>query len=161
MPLKHERNISKTGSAMLPWILLIAFIGLMCPYYLPSQVASANSSTEVVLRECSQVRELRNFNFEHTEKAGYGLSRDGYYFCSKNAPSDFMCKCSIASVCNEFLDPWGRDIGVCGCCTEWVYILLTAFVVIGIIFFCFSIFVCCFQGSWIYDGYPPPITPML
>jgi len=92
---------------------------------------------------------------------GYGLSSDGMYFCSSNAPTQFKCTCGTAGVCNTLNDPWGRDIGSCECCPVWVWVILGIFGVLFVIAVVVIIYACCLRDKWWFDGFPRPIQPIL
>ena len=110
--------------------------------------------------ECNQAKELDNVQ-DVFEDYYDDVKPDGYYFCAKTAPKDLYCYCGVASTCRSFNDPWGRNIGECGCCTQWVYIVFGIFMaVVGMVFFC-GMFACLCHGTWLYDGHPRPIAPML
>lgn len=149
--------------------------------YLPSAVhqsmksiftfAIAGATTDVTsTQECNQLKDLdSNININdlisnldgNPNEPEYGFKKEGYYFCGADSPPYLSCKCGISSVCYERLDPWGRDLGECGCCTSWVIILFAIFAVIIVTVLVGGLYACMCHGTWLYDGYPQPITPLL
>eukprot|EP00658_Telonema_sp_P-2_P034149 TRINITY_DN24953_c0_g1_i1.p2 TRINITY_DN24953_c0_g1~~TRINITY_DN24953_c0_g1_i1.p2 ORF type:complete len:152 (+),score=22.26 TRINITY_DN24953_c0_g1_i1:197-652(+) len=110
--------------------------------------------------ECSQAKELSNVQ-SALEELYPDMNLESYYFCARSSPNDLYCYCGVASICHDYNDPWGRNIGECGCCTQWVYIMFAIFMTIVGLVFCCGMFACLCHGTWLYDGHPRPITPML
>ncbi|KEG09653.1 hypothetical protein DQ04_04861010 [Trypanosoma grayi] len=83
------------------------------------------------------------------------------YFCADSAPEQLQCRCGISTTCMEKDDPWGQNIGVCGCCPWW---LILFFVFFGIVFFtamALVLYMWFCRGKWWCDGYPLPVQPVM
>lgn len=122
----------------------------------PTRTTSSSSYED---NECLPFGELTHIAL--TEQARHGFISDESYFCGSDPPAQFRCRCSASTVCTPFLSAEGRDFGICGCCTAWVWGILAILGIMGVslIFFCF--YLCCCRGQWWCDGYHPPVAPFL
>ncbi|ESL10309.1 hypothetical protein TRSC58_01961 [Trypanosoma rangeli SC58] len=133
-------------------------MGTMILYYLFSALAVLFfSSTVLALELCRPIASLRGINPRILDMPTAPFYLDNEYFCADKAPLQFYCQCGVVSTCMKHEDPWGRNIGVCGCCPWWIIILFVLFcaVVVGSIITVLYVWFC--RGKWWWDGYPPPI----
>ncbi|RNF24689.1 uncharacterized protein Tco025E_02369 [Trypanosoma conorhini] len=125
--------------------------------FLVALVALFFSSVVSASDRCRPIEKLRGINPNILALPNVTFFLGNEYFCAENAPRQFHCQCSVASVCTKQEDPWGRDIGVCSCCPWWMIIL---FVVLGAVMVASVstvLYVWCCRGKWWWDGYPPPV----
>lgn len=114
------------------------------------------------LQECTDLKDLFSYgvNRKLFQSGGpYYLSSQ--YFCAKSAPEQYHCKCSTSTRCHEKADPWGRDIGVCGCCAAWIYacavLIALAFVIVMVI----TVYGLWCHRRWWCDGYVPLVATLM
>lgn len=110
---------------------------------------------------CRQLSDLNGVNEEFLNAVGYDVASDGQYFCGVDAPQQLKCSCGAAGICVTQLDPWGRNIGECGCCPLWVWSVLVVFGILLTLSLLVVLYACCCRGKWWFDGYPQPIQPIL
>ena len=113
------------------------------------------------LQECIALDDIRQYSKYHLNQLGYELELDGYYFCSDTAPKRYQCKCSTSSVCHKKYDPFGRDLGECGCCQTWIWAVLLFLLVAIFIGLLFCLYACLCRGRWWCDGHPRTVQPIL
>ena len=107
---------------------------------------------------CPALKDVQQVSITAMTSAGYSVDGSGNYFCSDSAPASLQCSCSSSSICAAKADPWGRDIGMCTCCAQWVYVVLAVFCVLFGILMTIIAYGLCLRGKWWFDGFPPPIT---
>jgi len=100
-------------------------------------------------------------NLNAMRAAGYNFDTNAQYFCASTAPAQFQCSCGSSGICVTELDPWGRNIGTCGCCPGWVYGLLAVFAALVLCIICLGVYGCFCRSRWWCDGFPEPILPLL
>lgn len=110
---------------------------------------------------CRRLGEMNGVNDEFMTAMGYGFKTDSEYFCGPEAPQQFACGCGTAGICVERRDPWGRDVGECGCCPVWVWCVLGVFCLLLLATAFMVLYACCLRGKWWFDGYPEAIQPLL
>nr|CCC90191.1 conserved hypothetical protein [Trypanosoma congolense IL3000] len=108
-------------------------------------------------RRCRALKNLQGINKDLLDPRNYSKSDE--LFCSSTAPQQFRCFCGVASTCLELKDPWGGDIGKCGCCPPWLILFYAFFLLIGFCAVISTAYICFCRGKWWFDGYPPPVIP--
>jgi hypothetical protein len=137
---------------------------LLCRYYdalVILLLLSGSGSVAAGEDLCRRLGEMNGVNEDFMSAMGYGFISDHEYFCGPDAPTQFACSCGAAGVCVERRDPWGRDVGECGCCPAWVWIILGCFCVLLLASVFMIFYACCLRGKWWFDGFPEPIQPLL
>ncbi|GET92212.1 hypothetical protein, conserved [Leishmania tarentolae] len=104
-------------------------------------------------RQCAQLQDLQGYGVNLNLFLPDTVYLNGEYFCAESAPAQYRCRCGMATRCKKKLDPWGRNIGFCNCCSSW---MIGCFVLLGI-FSAISIFGALYvigcQGKWWCNGY--------
>ena len=174
------RRLSRMAAlaAAIAILFVISFADSSSPSIVSSSVitfAAAGPSTLPTAvtdssQECSQLKDLDSTinikdligpNDLNPNEPDFGFSKEGYYFCGADAPAYLQCKCGISSVCSKQLDPWGRDMGKCGCCTTWIIVLFAIFAIVIAVVLVGGMYACMCHGTWLYDGFPLPLMPLL
>ncbi|CBZ30259.1 conserved hypothetical protein [Leishmania mexicana MHOM/GT/2001/U1103] len=168
-PLRAMQRCRRTTTTAALLFLLSALLFHRGP------VDSNNGSTDVKayrisrpvfaaateLRQCAQLQDLGNYGVNLNLFTTQTVYLNGEYFCAESAPAQYRCRCGIATTCKPKLDPWGRNIGSCDCCSSW---MIGCFVILGV-FSVISIFVAVYvvgcQGKWWCDGYATLRTALI
>ncbi|RNF04651.1 hypothetical protein TraAM80_04946 [Trypanosoma rangeli] len=130
----------------------------MIMYYLPGALAVLFFSNAVMaIERCRPIANLRGINPRILTMPTATFYLDNEYFCADKAPLQFYCQCGVVSICTKHEDPWGRDIGVCGCCPWWIIVLFILFGIVVVASVSTVLYVWFCRGKWWWDGYPPPI----
>jgi hypothetical protein len=162
---QEDMNRQCQVSALLCLILLLAHTGPAGVQLVAGQAATPNppsaSTNSYPDRECPMLQDLDFYNPSELRALNYGLQYDGYYFCAPTAPAQFRCKCSSSTTCFDKYDPWGRNLGECGCCPAWVWGVLSTLVIALLVGTVFCLYACCCRGRWWCDGHPLTIQPVL
>ncbi|KAG8345466.1 hypothetical protein ERJ75_001418800 [Trypanosoma vivax] len=140
--MKHSTSI---------WSIVLLFT---CGCVVQSAVASFGG-------RCRPAGGLRGINLGLLWDSNEEFSPEDEYFCSETAPKQLRCTCGISTACQEKNDPWGRNIGVCGCCPAWLVVFFIFFTVVCIFTIVSSLYVFCCRGKWWFDGYPKAIQPAI
>lgn len=80
------------------------------------------------------------------------------YFCGENAPEQLRCTCPYQSACQPYPDPWGRNIGICRCCSAWIIYSSAVFGCCILVMLAATLYAAVLRGKWWLDGYPQPIS---
>ncbi|KAG5493895.1 hypothetical protein JKF63_01727 [Porcisia hertigi] len=113
------------------------------------------------LLQCAQIKDLENYGVNLHLFPPDTIYLKSEFFCAESAPNQYRCRCSPTTTCKSKLDPWGRNIGSCECCSPWV---ITCFVILCMIFvICIlaAVYAGKCQGEWWCDGYPIPRIPLM
>ncbi|AAZ10895.1 Enriched in surface-labeled proteome protein 11 [Trypanosoma equiperdum] len=108
---------------------------------------------------CQPLSSLKGVNRAILNKSGEEYKESDELFCERGAPEQFKCNCGVATTCLSKKDPWGNNIGVCGCCPPWLFLFYTFFTIIVGFAIASAFYICCCRGKWWFDGYPKAIIP--
>ncbi|CAJ1004839.1 hypothetical protein Q4I28_000154 [Leishmania naiffi] len=164
----QQRNRPITAVALLFLLsLLLSHPGLMdssssgntaLTDYLGPRVRFANA---LELRQCAQLQDLRDYGVNLNLFAPNTVYLNSEYFCSETAPAQYQCRCGFATTCKAKRDPWGRNIGVCDCCSSWMIACFIVLAIFSIISFLGAVYVVGCQGKWWCDGYVTPKASLM
>ncbi|KPA82177.1 putative mitochondrial hypothetical protein [Leptomonas pyrrhocoris] len=114
-------------------------------------------------RTCAELSDLFNYGVNKFlfDSGGESYFTDGQYFCADTAPAQYRCNCDLSTTCKRSLDPWGRNIGVCGCCPGWMIACLTLICLVFGICIVGILYGMLFQGCWWCDGYEKPTGSLM
>ncbi|KAH9577310.1 hypothetical protein LSM04_002342 [Trypanosoma melophagium] len=115
----------------------------------------------VALPRCRTIGALRGINYRALLDSNESYYSNEEYFCAATAPAQYHCGCSFSNTCLQKNDPWGRNIGVCGCCPWWLTAFFTFFAIFFLLSLAMGVYFWCCRGRWWCDGYPPPVQPLM
>lgn len=77
---------------------------------------------------CIQLNEVRMSAALYNGLTDAGFGSGSRPFCGPGAPDSLYCRCDALTTCRRKNDPYGRNVGECGCCSAWAIIVLFMFV---------------------------------
>jgi hypothetical protein len=108
-------------------------------------------------RQCFSLKDYRGLMISVLRSIGYDFEPSKSYFCADTAPAAYQCQCAQPTYCAPRVDPWGRDVGECVCCSGWLFAVAGAFGVVGVILAGLVLYKTFLRGKWWCDGFVPPI----